>query len=95
MNYDVGDLIWVEDKEWQVEYSDDDYLELKAFKNPIDEVDDYEVEEMLPEDLTKFFFDHGEEVDLGDLDPQWVGFVIHRGDDSFILVDSVKLSSPL
>jgi len=87
MSYDVGDKIWVENKEWEVAYSDDDFLELNAVK--ADEISEYEVEEVLPDDLTKFFMDHGEEVDLGDLDPQWVGFVVSRGDDSFILVDSV------
>ena len=48
------------------------------------------VEDTLPESLTDYFFDHGKEIELGNLDAGWIGFVVHRGDDSFILVDSVN-----
>ncbi len=93
MSHEIGNKIWIGDKEWEVTYEEDGFLELNAVEvEDEDEKEDTNLDDLfdvLPENLLDYFFDHGKEIDLGDLDAGWVGFVIERGDDSFIMVDSV------
>ena len=89
-NYETGDTIWLGDKEWKIAFRENGYMELDEVEVKEEETTDLEdLFGILPEKLADYFFDHGKEIDLGDLEGGWVGFVIEKGEDSIIFVDSV------